>query len=37
MSRHLIEQRKREAIALVRKGGLSAQIGLRFLSQHVSQ
>lgn len=36
MSRDLIEQRKREAVALVKKGGLSAQIGLRFLRQHVS-
>jgi len=28
MTRAVIEQRKREAIALVRKGGLSAKIGL---------
>jgi len=34
MTREQIEQRKREAVALVRKGGLSAQIGLRFLNQH---
>lgn len=33
MTRAVIEQRKREAIALVRKGGLSAKIGLAFLKQ----
>ena len=27
-------QRKREAYALIRKGGLSAKIGLAFLKQH---
>lgn len=36
MTRLQIEQRKREAVALIRKGGLSAQIGLRFLSQHAT-
>jgi len=39
MTRAVIEQRKREAIALVRKGGLSAkigQIGLAFLKQHAA-
>jgi len=34
MTRAIIEQRKKEAIELVRKGGLSAKIGLRFLKQH---
>ena len=36
MTRAVIEQRKREAIALVRKGGLSAKIGLAFLKQHAA-
>ena len=30
----LIEQRKREAYVLIRKGGLSAKIGLAFLKCH---
>lgn len=34
MTRAIIEARKREAYALVRKGGLSAKIGLAFLKQH---
>ena len=34
MTKAVFEQRKREAIALVRKGGLSAKIGLAFLTQH---
>ena len=34
MTRALMEQRKKEAVALVRKGGLSAKIGLAFLKQH---
>ncbi len=36
MSQAVFEQRKREAIALVRKGGLSAKIGLAFLKQHAA-
>lgn len=36
MTRAIIEQRKREAIAHVRKGGLSAKIGLAFLKQHAA-
>ena len=36
MSIAYLEARKREAIALVRKGGLSAKIGLAFLSQHTA-
>jgi hypothetical protein len=31
MSIEMIEQRKREAYALIKKGGLSAKIGLAFL------
>jgi len=31
-----MDQRKAEAVALIRKGGLSAKIGLAFLSQHVA-
>jgi len=34
MSIQLIQERKREAYALVKKGGLSAKIGLAFLKQH---
>jgi hypothetical protein len=34
MSEALIAQRRREAWALVRKGGLSAKIGHAFLMQH---
>lgn len=34
MSIEVIQKRKREAYALVRKGGLSAKIGLAFLKQH---
>ena len=34
MTRETLEQRKREAVALIRKGGLSARIGLAFLKQH---
>ena len=34
MSIEVIEQRKREAAALIKKGGLSARIGLAFLKQH---
>ena len=34
MSQAVFEQRNREALALVRKGGLSAKIGLAFLKQH---
>lgn len=37
MTPQMIATRKREAIQLIRKGGLSAQIGLRFLSQHITQ
>lgn len=36
MSKKLIEQRKKEAVELVRKGGLSAKIGLAFLKQHTA-
>ncbi len=36
MTRAVIEQRMQEAIALVRKGGLSAKIGLAFLKQHAA-
>lgn len=36
MSKKLIEQRKKEAVELVRKGGLSAKIGLAFLKQHAA-
>ena len=34
MTREIMDQRKAEAFALVRKGGLSARIGLAFLKQH---
>lgn len=34
MTRAAFDQRKREAYALIRKGGLSARIGLAFLAQH---
>ena len=34
MPRTIIEQRKREAYALIRKGGLSVKIGLAFLRTH---
>lgn len=34
MSRKLLDKRRAEALALVRKGGLSAKIGLAFLAQH---
>lgn len=34
MSIEVIQERKREAYALVRKGGFSAKIGLAFLKQH---
>ena len=36
MSKKLIEQRKKEAVELVRKGSLSAKIGLAFLKQHTA-
>lgn len=36
MSIEMIEQRKREAYALIKKGGLSAKIGLAFLKQHAA-
>ena len=34
MSYELLAQRRREALALVKKGGLSTKIGLAFLNQH---
>lgn len=34
MSIETIQQRKREAVELIKKGGLSAKIGLAFLKQH---
>ncbi|GEM_PF-5262746 len=34
MTRAILEQRKLEAITLIRKGGLSAQIGLRFMKTY---
>lgn len=34
MSRKLLDKRRAEALALVRKGSLSAKIGLAFLAQH---
>jgi len=34
MSKETLQQRRREAVALVKKGGLSAKIGLAFLKQH---
>lgn len=34
MSKTQLAQRRREAWALVRKGGLSAKIGRAFLRQH---
>lgn len=36
MTKAIIAQRKQEAIALVKKGGLSAKIGLAFLNQHIA-
>lgn len=34
MTQAIIEQRRREALTLIRKGGLSAKIGRAFLDQH---
>jgi hypothetical protein len=34
MSIEIIQQRKREAAELIRKGGLSAKIALAFLKTH---
>jgi hypothetical protein len=34
MSKETLQQRRQEAVELVKKGGLSAKIGLAFLKQH---
>lgn len=34
MSEHILTERRREAWALIRKGGFSAKIGRAFLIQH---
>lgn len=36
MSRTYIAERRKEAICLIKKGGLSARIGLAFLHQHTT-
>lgn len=36
MTRAYIAERRKEAICLIRKGGLSARIGLAFLHQHTT-
>ncbi len=36
MPAKIIEQRTREAVELLKKGGLSANIALRFLKQHAA-
>lgn len=36
MPKTIIELRKKEAVELVKKGGLSTKIGLTFLKQHVA-
>ena len=36
MSKETLQQRRIEAAELIKKGGLSAKIGLRFLQQHAA-
>ncbi|WP_170766484.1 hypothetical protein [Ruegeria lacuscaerulensis] len=36
ISQETLQQRRREAVELVKKGGLSAKIGLAFLKQHAA-